>query len=204
VCAAGSLLPWVARPPRQLMSELTNCAVDTPVASCGLCAFLLAPDAGLACLLYRSYALLAAAPRPATRHPGAAALRQQPAACTKPGSYRPAACSHTWPELAIGPGEPVVAGAGPGRYRDAESDVPQQCGVGDPGPMELAVPDGHRTQLTGRQVAELVAARGVQPRRPQRSRPATGGEDPLVEEVQWRQVQRDLDAGRPKDPGVSR
>jgi len=110
----------------------------------------------------------------------------------------------TWPELAIGRGEPGVAGAGPGRYQDAESDVPQRGGVGDPGPMELAVPDGHRTQLTGRQVAELVAARGVQPRRPRGSRPATGGEDPLVEEAQRRQVQRDLDAGRPKDPGVSR
>ncbi len=110
----------------------------------------------------------------------------------------------TWPELAVGPGKPGVAGAVPGRDQDAESDVPQQGGVGDPGPMELAVPDRNRTQLTGRQVAELVAARGVQPRRPRGSRPATGGEDPLVEEAQRQQVQRDLDAGHPKDPGVSR
>jgi len=110
----------------------------------------------------------------------------------------------TWPELAIGPGKPGVTGAVPGRDQDAETDLPQQRGVGDPGPVELAVPDRHRTQLTGRQVAELVAARGVQPRRPQRSRPATGGEDPLVEEAQRQQVQRDLDAGHPNDPGISR
>lgn len=110
----------------------------------------------------------------------------------------------TWPELAISPRKPGVAGAVPGRHEDAGPGAPQQCGAGAPGAMQVAIPDSGRMQLTGRQAAELVAARGAEPRRPHRSRQVTRGEDPLVEEAQRQQVQRDLDVGRLEDPGISR
>jgi len=48
----------------------------------------------------------------------------------------------TWPELAIGPGEPVVAGAGPGRYQDAESDVPSSAASVIQNPWSWQCPTG--------------------------------------------------------------
>ena len=112
-----------------------------------------------------------------------------------------------WPNVAGGasrtvpsPGD-VVAGQIARSYLEAD-------GVQGGAPSTVHLAQGRTVEhaIAGldphQHAASYVASRSA--RRPRRSRPATGGEDPLVEEAQRRQVQRDLDAGRPKDPGVSR